>query len=278
MKDGKLVQISEVEQGQNCGCVCPSCGRPLLARKGDIKIHHFAHLNNVECIGATETALHMKAKEIIEKYKTLRIPRVTATDEATDESPDHFILHEAQKITCDKVYLEKRLDDFVPDIIIESSGKQLIVEIAVTHFINSEKLNKINNQNISVLEIDLSKFDRQVTTDDLLTEIYEDTNNKKWIYNSKREAVVRKFRKLHRKLQIFHKNTDSVLCPLKAQENSKGKFVTIDKCNQCKYCCGLEDNLEPDREHIICVGHDKRQYEEIFEKYKISQKKNSNML
>jgi hypothetical protein len=114
-----------------------------------------------------------------------------------------------------------------------------------------------------VLEIDLSKFDRQITTDDLLTEIYEDTNNKKWIYNSEREVILREFRNLHHKLKILHKNTDIVVCPLKTQENSKGKFVTIDKCNQCKYCCGSDDS-SGDLEFIICTGHARYQYDSIF--------------
>ena len=34
LKDGKLIYIDEAENGLDCGCVCPSCGKPLIARQG----------------------------------------------------------------------------------------------------------------------------------------------------------------------------------------------------------------------------------------------------
>ena len=34
--DGKLVHISEVEKGKACGCRCPACNEPLIARKGEL--------------------------------------------------------------------------------------------------------------------------------------------------------------------------------------------------------------------------------------------------
>lgn len=45
-KDGKYLDISEVERGRACACVCPSCKQNLVAKKGlnpDKMIHHFAH-------------------------------------------------------------------------------------------------------------------------------------------------------------------------------------------------------------------------------------------
>lgn len=38
-----LVDVSEVDRGKNCNCICPSCKTPLIARQGDIKEWHFAH-------------------------------------------------------------------------------------------------------------------------------------------------------------------------------------------------------------------------------------------
>ncbi|WP_394144836.1 hypothetical protein RJD40_08235 [Vibrio scophthalmi] len=45
-KDGKYLDISEVERGRACACVCPSCKQNLVAKKGpnpEKMIHHFAH-------------------------------------------------------------------------------------------------------------------------------------------------------------------------------------------------------------------------------------------
>lgn len=46
LKDDKYLDISEVQRGRACGCVCPSCKQNLVAKKGpnpDKMIHHFAH-------------------------------------------------------------------------------------------------------------------------------------------------------------------------------------------------------------------------------------------
>ncbi|ROV57935.1 hypothetical protein EGH82_20790 [Vibrio ponticus] len=45
LKQGKFYDVSEVERGRSCGCICPSCKQTLVARKGDPekKVHHFAH-------------------------------------------------------------------------------------------------------------------------------------------------------------------------------------------------------------------------------------------
>ena len=34
IKDGVATSIENVESGLKCGCICPSCGEPLVARKG----------------------------------------------------------------------------------------------------------------------------------------------------------------------------------------------------------------------------------------------------
>ena len=75
LKDNKLIHISNVENGLKCGCICPSCKGKMIAKKGKIKVHHFAHYNK-DCGLAGETALHLKCKEIIEKNKTFWIPSV----------------------------------------------------------------------------------------------------------------------------------------------------------------------------------------------------------
>ena len=76
LKDGKILHISQVEQGLNCGCICPNCQHPLIARKGSKTTHHFAHYKGKECEKALETALHIAAKEILSRYKRIILPRI----------------------------------------------------------------------------------------------------------------------------------------------------------------------------------------------------------
>ena len=64
MIDGKLTHISQVSSGMKDEYKCPCCQAILIAKKGDKKIHHFAHyLKDVNC--DPETVLHFIAKRII---------------------------------------------------------------------------------------------------------------------------------------------------------------------------------------------------------------------
>ncbi|XAZ81820.1 hypothetical protein A6C57_26880 (plasmid) [Fibrella sp. ES10-3-2-2] len=42
----QLIHISESPRGEACALVCPHCHGPLTAKKGRIKVHHYAHLAN----------------------------------------------------------------------------------------------------------------------------------------------------------------------------------------------------------------------------------------
>ncbi len=66
----------------DCGCVCPDpeCGRPLVARKGECRVHHFAHFGDTEnqntACGGGESALHRFAKQFLHESvgKKFRLP------------------------------------------------------------------------------------------------------------------------------------------------------------------------------------------------------------
>lgn len=61
---GQLVNIDDVRTGNECGCFCPACKEPLMAKnQGLKKIHHFAHQSGTECEFAYESMLHLLAKE-----------------------------------------------------------------------------------------------------------------------------------------------------------------------------------------------------------------------
>ncbi len=61
--EGKLVNIKQVESGKKCNCICPACEELLVAKKGEIRKHHFAHSSGKNCKHAIESMLHHLAKD-----------------------------------------------------------------------------------------------------------------------------------------------------------------------------------------------------------------------
>jgi len=63
---GKPVHVDKVPTGNKCGCFCPACKEPLMAKnQGSIRVHHFAHQSGTDCAYAFESMLHCLAKEKI---------------------------------------------------------------------------------------------------------------------------------------------------------------------------------------------------------------------
>lgn len=45
------------QPGLACKCFCPHCKSELVAKNGGSrKVHHFAHANGSDCVGAIESA------------------------------------------------------------------------------------------------------------------------------------------------------------------------------------------------------------------------------
>ncbi len=71
--NGQLVHIDSVKNGSACGCVCPSCEQPLVAKNGGEKlVHHFAHQRGA-CKWAAETAVVLLLKSILENEKRMYV-------------------------------------------------------------------------------------------------------------------------------------------------------------------------------------------------------------
>ncbi|MBK8427604.1 MAG: hypothetical protein IPL27_17255 [Lewinellaceae bacterium] len=189
LKDGKLVEISEVERGLNCDCTCPCCGSKLIARKGEHKVAHFAHYQNPECEHGFETALHLAAKSILEQRREIRLPELR-------HDIGRFGQQKLTEVCFPKVtevIVERRLGDIVPDLLLDFNGQQLLVEIAVTHFVDSEKLAKIKALGISTIEVDLSRFLKEPLDFQQLTVILiERVEQKTWVFNAKLGDLLRK--------------------------------------------------------------------------------------
>lgn len=204
-QNNKLVHIDSVPNGLKCNCHCPSCGENLSARQGKKKQHSFAHSsqNESKCAYGYQTSLHLLAKEIFNEGCEILLPPVNYDEEEFDYSKFdsksyneiHNPLYKAYKFQADSVELEKQYDNFIPDIILYYKGKPLVVEIYVTHPVDDEKKEKIRKSEVSAVEFDLSKVDREIDKE-CLRSIFESGENCIWIYNAKGAEKTRDFMKI----------------------------------------------------------------------------------
>ncbi len=75
--DGAMRFIGEVERGAACGCSCPECGSPLVAKQGNEKDWHFAHeggQERPECEAGAINMLRRLAVEYLRGQPTLELP------------------------------------------------------------------------------------------------------------------------------------------------------------------------------------------------------------
>ena len=216
LREGQLRHISQVENGLACGCSCPGCGAALVARNAarNVKVAHFAHYKALECSTGLQTALHYAAKDIIAQHKRLRLPGASGYFEYTaafrasftfdiDQCGEHLFsgyneegdfigsdladpssyFYPSRIVAVDEVVLEKRTGDIIPDVLVRSGLKWLLVEVAVTHFVDAAKKAKIEALGLPAFEIDLSKTRRDVTLAALEEMLIEGEKQKKWLNN-----------------------------------------------------------------------------------------------
>lgn len=150
------VPITAVKSGAGCGCVCPVCYGDLVARKGAVRKHSFAHgrdSHGVGCAHAAESILHRLAKTIIAREMRIDVPDTVVEDELGP-----LVVSKGRVVSFDTVELEKRVDHVVPDVVCTAGGRKLHVEFRVSHPCPADKLEKLALMGVSVVEIDLSAY------------------------------------------------------------------------------------------------------------------------
>lgn len=221
LRGDRAVTIGEVGRGAGCGCTCANCGEPLVARKGKIRRHHFAHKSGHPCSESPmETALHNLAKRLVVRSGT-RLDLPTYSLPITHE----HVLIQVPGVGPGRVAVaggrvEVPVANIRVDALVDVAAgrvgrtKPLIVEIAVHHPCGKPKLAKIRRVGIQAIEIHLGNFLRDLLDgpieEDLDTALaYElgRLENIAWLYHPNEHPVrsqiavrLREFRSRRRRL------------------------------------------------------------------------------
>lgn len=252
LENGNITSIDDVPSGLRCGCVCPACGDALVARKGEKRMHHFAHYINTHCEYGYESSLHLAAKDILLHSKKMVIPPVYVEFPQSGKSKQ--LLYPKKEIPVDRVELEKRFDDIIPDIVADSGDEHFFIEIYVTHPIDDEKLKKLKEQNISTIEIDLSKTKRDISIEELSDILLNSSPQKSWKYHAASDELYQRYKKASVKRPLTQRGLALHVdgCPIGIR-NWKGKNYAnfVDDCTGCEYCFSYANEG-----YILCSGRD----------------------
>ncbi len=194
VRDGELWHVDSVERGLPCKCTCFLCGRALIAKKGEILDHHFAHAaDDVNCNPQPETLVHLYAKQQVAKLPELILPpfEVRAETESADG-----VMHElywryqpSYRLKIKSVEIEADLGTIKPDLLFTTDYGRVAVEVYFRHQVPPDKIAELRNRYLSTVEIDLSNLPTNASTS-MINAAIGDRNRWQWLHNQ-HEAYVR---------------------------------------------------------------------------------------
>lgn len=169
----RLVHIDEVDNGLKCKCICPCCKQSMIANQGEKNQHYFSHERkagtNIDVTKCRNITMHYVALHIIAENKSVMMP-------------PYFNIEKSKRIEFAEVEIEKRNDrpDLQPDIVgITNDGKRYYIEIKYTHALDDNKIRKIYSDDLTCVEIDISKQ----RMDNLENFLLNQSDDRVWINN-----------------------------------------------------------------------------------------------
>ncbi|MFZ3583428.1 competence protein CoiA family protein [Loktanella sp. DJP18] len=194
--NGNLLHVDFVETGTK-GLVCPDCESEVRARKfKSDKSDHFYHLSTDECRTAGETAIHLLAKQMIADCMEVSVPHIVAENLGPGGWGSESLVNGRWLDTRDRdpsdpwpvlklssVRIEVYLDGIRPDLIVtDQNGRELFVEIMVTHQVDPRKKSILASRKNTTIEIDLSGLARSESADDIRSAVTYGAP-RFWVYN-----------------------------------------------------------------------------------------------
>lgn len=246
----QTVHITEVARGLACACTCAGCGERLVAKLGTSVTHHFAHYAGAECEYGLESALHLAAKDALASAGAMWVP--AAPIQFDDESTT-WKATEAQLVVFDKIEVEKRAGFIIPDLTAWKQGRQLLIEIKVTHGVDATKLAEVRQRDLSMLEIDLSGLDFDASRAVLNEHVVGQTDRKRWIYNARANQIAKSLVLDALPLPIVARGMAIHVddCPVAARRYRGRSYANvIGDCSSCKHLLHIDN-----QEVVLCLGH-----------------------
>ena len=256
IKDGRLVSIGSVSLGSACGCVCPKCGEPVVAKNRDFEGRvtqiHFAHAKDSDCAErggetAPETALHLLAKEIVTDGLRVMIPGLQGFPEA--KQAEFRWSFPAKRITFQQAFKEpwrpavQSGQDMRPDVVgVTEKRQEIHIEFKVAHPVPPEKSEAALREGRWMLEIDLARFrGAPINVSELRTFIQQNVADRAWLSHGPGFDL---------KERLYRASDTPVKCPLQLP-----RAIESGTCKSCP--CRLSSPMTIRPLAVRCTGKSK---------------------
>jgi hypothetical protein len=191
----EMVRPEAVPTGKACGCICPECKAPLVAKNAGLKHRpHFAHMPGVGSDLCRETALHLMAKQVLMGARQLMLPDWKRRHTERDISGNSHVCVEARAARWwGYAIAQEELwqDGIRPDVFLSDAGAvaslPLLAEIKVSHAVDEQKARLVAERGWAMVEIDLSKAKEDDAAAGRFEEFVLALAPRKWIHAPKAE-------------------------------------------------------------------------------------------
>ena len=226
---GKLRYISQVPSGLQCNCRCLSCGKPLEARKGTLRQHHFAHVSNYDCMYAGEIAVYYAFAAALRERGKICFPAVTLRFSTWRDAE---VISLAQTMDVDEVFCKCGASTYPPVLQIAVKGKLLRVILDFDHYYNEKDSARLSADaqrgGYSILRYQMSALDEDRFSMERLAHMIENGKQADWMFNM---FEARQKERFYREAQIPQKRENGCHCPISAA----GKYYAkLEDCAQCE--------------------------------------------
>lgn len=219
---GKYVSAGVSLRGKDCGCICPECKQPVVAKHYNKRRAHFAHLHEANCSATEESLIHKATKAAIEENGFLWLPPIDL------ESPrTRMALHQKRtKFNFNHSQIEPRLlvangqTVIGPDILVEFDGRKLAIEVTYKHPTENEKILQYKALNLACIEIVVTTLTSDTAYEDLRRMLRDDALPNAWLFN--------------RKIDVFLRNEEAKWKEINERIESERKREEIEKIKKSR--------------------------------------------
>ncbi len=252
---GDTVHISEVQRGAECGCVCPGCGRPLIARKGTEVEHHFAHADGEECKNGYRNSLFLAFRRAAAEVGRIRLPAYEKNRSMSDDGSGLHVLIPETVTPIDRLDFTRKGGDTITGLLIVRGKRHLIIRLLTDFSGTSGSRARLKEVGISVAEIDLTR-EEKIDMESARRYFTDLPKNFYWLYNAKAEKVWEDMTALcaRHPVQKKEKMLFTYACPIAANRTDGISCDVNQKCARCPFFFGLY-GFEEGR-YVLC-GRDK---------------------